>query len=165
MHHNDKPAQALFLRLTIILMLFLVGCNAKDIPSRVNVSDGFVNQQVKVRVANYSNTFKNTDPISLELKYDSNNVIVLPNNYNLKIFELTNSQWVEIREKPTDRYPSDDIVLAPDEMLPAVQVIVLFPEIKDTSKPHALRIYVIGEMQTDNGNQEVAAYTDIKLSP
>ena len=165
MQHKIKSAQALFLGLTVGIQLFLVGCKAKDIPSPIKISDGFVNQQVKVRVADYSNTFKNTDPISLELMYDSNNVIVFPNNYNLKIFELNNDQWVEIQEKPTDRYPADDIVLAPDKMLPAVQVIVLFPEINDTSKSHVLRIYVIGEMQTDSGNQEVAAYTDIKLSP
>ena len=165
MRHNNKSIQILFSGLTISILLFLVGCKATDIPAPINISNEFVNQQVKIRVASYSNTFKNSDPISLELKYESNNVIVFPNNYNLKIFELNNGQWVEIQEKPTDRYPSDNIILAPDKMLPAVQVVVLFPEIKDTSKPHTLRIYVFGEMQTNSGNQKIAAYADIRLSP
>jgi hypothetical protein len=162
---NNKLTRLCLSGLSFCLLLLVIGCTAKEIRPPVNIEDEFVNQQIKVRVANYANTFKTTDSVSLELKYDSKNTIVLPIDYNLKIFELIDNQWLEISEKPTERFPADNIVLTPDKVLPAVEMVVLFPDIKDTSKSHKLRIYVIGEMQTQNGNQQVAAFTDIELNP
>ena len=165
MKKYNNVAQVLFSGLTVSLFVLITSCKANEIHPLVNIPNEFVNQQINIRVAGYSTTYKNTDPISLELKYNSNDVIVFPNNYNLKIFELSNGNWVEIQEKPTERLPQDDIVLAPNKTLPAVHVVVLFPNIVDMNKTHKLRIYVIGEMQTDDGNQNVAAYTDITLGP
>jgi len=165
MKKYNNVAQVLFSGLTVSLFVLITSCKANEIHPLVNIPNEFVNQQINIRVAGYSNTYKNTDPVSLELKYNSNDVIVFPNNYNLKIFELSNGNWVEIQEKPTERLPQDDIVLAPNKTLPAVHVVVLFPNIVDMNKTHKLRIYVIGEMQTDDGNQNVAAYTDITLGP
>lgn len=147
------------------LLLFIASCKTKEIPSPVNIENEFVNQQIKIRFDNYSNTFKTSDPISLELKYNSSNVIVFPNNYNLKIFEFSNDNWLEIQEKPTVRLPGGDVVFDPNIMLPAVEMIFVSPHIKDLSQSHKLRIYVIGEMQTGNGNQNVAAYVDVLLKP
>jgi hypothetical protein len=151
--------------LLILFQVFLVSCSSSDDNPPLSFENKYINQQILLRAPDYSNTFSITDPISLELKYNSTNEIVFPNNYNLKIFEKTADGWVEVKEKPTERYPPDDIVLSPTKYMPAVQVVPLFPDLLNPFVKHELRIYVIGNMKTGDGIKEVAAYTDVILHP
>jgi hypothetical protein len=159
------PSEAVYRTFAISLFLFLAACVENIVPPPINISDEFVNQQIKIRLSPVLNTLKTSDVITLELKYNSNNVIVLPYDYNLRIFEKSSDGWVEIQEIPTDRSPKDDILLAPDIWMPAVEVIFVAPDLKDYSKSYRLRVYVIGEMQTGDGKQDVAAYVDFELKP
>jgi hypothetical protein len=165
MKQNMSRSKIILPWFAISLSLFVASCTAKSFPPPVNIADEYVNQQIRIRVAPYSNTLKTSDPVSLELKYNSNNTIVFPNNYNLKIFERSKDKWLEVKEEPTVRLPEGDITLAPNIMLPAVEVIFVSPDLKDLSRSYQLRIYVIGEMQTDNGKQNVAAYVEFELKP
>jgi hypothetical protein len=165
MKQNVILSKVTYCALAISLFLLLTACVEKVIPPPINFPDEFLNQQIKLRLSPVLNTFKTFDTIALELKYNSNNVIVLPNDYNLRIFERSNDQWVEIQEIPTARFPEDDIILAPDIYMPAVEAIFVAPDLKDYGKSYQLRVYVIGEMQTDDNKQDVAAYVDVQLNP
>jgi len=145
--------------------ILLVGCDTNNLPAPIDIADEFTNQQVQIRVAPFGNTFKTTDPVFLELKYNSNNTIVFPNNYNLKIFERNDNQWLEIQEKPTIRLPEGDIVFAPNIQMPIAEAVVVYPDLSDLYRTYQLRIYVIGEMQTNNETQKVTAYVDFEVSP
>lgn len=129
------------------------------------MDDRFVNKQIFIRAPAYANKFKTSDLIILELKYDSNNEIVFSNNYGLKIFESTKDGWIEIKEKPTDRIPSGNIVLSPWAEMPATQIVMLYPDLPNLQRQYSLRIYVIGQMKGDEGTTKISAYTDITLSP
>jgi hypothetical protein len=165
MKNNVHFTKAIISALVVSLFLFIVSCKAKEIPPPVNIPTEFVNQQIIVRLDQYLNTFKITDPVSLELKYNSSNKIVFPNNYNLKIYEFSNNAWLEVQEKPTVRLPEGELVFAPNIAMPAVETIFVSPKISDLSKLHRMRIYVIGEMQIESGSQNVAAYVDFELKP
>jgi hypothetical protein len=92
-------------------------------------------------------------------------MISFPRNFNLKYFEKTKNGWVELEEKPVERYPSSEIVFSPDSSSPLVLVLSAYPSIKDQSKKVHLRIYVFGKMETEEGLVDVAAYTDVYLVP
>lgn len=156
-----------FIRLTysLILIQLLVSCSNLDGHAPLSFDDAYLNQQILLRVGSFVNTFKTGDRISLELKYNSYNEIVFPNNFNLKIFERANETWVEIPEKPITRLPTGDVVFSPNKEMPAVYVIYLSPDLKNINTNYQLRIYVIGNMKTNEGIKEVAAYTDIELHP
>lgn len=146
-------------------LLLLVSCTPSEESALVPIEESYVNTQILLRAPSYSNTFRTQDPINLELKYNTSYEITFPNNYNLRIFENNSGKWVEIKEKPTERYPLGDVVLSPDKEMPAVQVVVLFPDLPFLERGYSLRIYVIGDMKANGEIVEVAAYTDVMLRP
>lgn len=149
----------------VLCLLAIVACVRSDENSPIVIEEEYVNTQLLLRAPLYSNTFKIGDPLNLELKYNTTNEIVLPYNYNLRIFENTSTGWVEIAEEPTDRFPIDDIILSPTLELPAVHVVVLFPKLRNPFIKTSLRIYVIGDMKLDDQIVKVTAFTDVTLSP
>jgi hypothetical protein len=151
-----------FLSLSLI---FLASCNVGTKLDPVSFDSGYVNNQILLRPADYLNSFNTDDSITLELKYNSTNLISFPRNFNLKYFEKTKNGWVELEEKPVERYPSSEIVFSPDSSSPLVLVLSAYPSIKDQSKKVHLRIYVFGKMETEEGLVDVAAYTDVYLVP
>lgn len=153
------------LNLILICQGFLISCSRFESSPPISIDDGFINQQILLRAPDFSNSFKTTNPIILELKYNSNNEIVFPNNYNLRIFQRTDSEWIEIYEKPIERLPAGNVVFSPTKEMPAVEVIFLSPDLQKPGSKHQLRIYVIGDMKTNEGVKEVAAYTDVMLYP
>ena len=71
-----------------ILSLVLISCSPTE-ENLVNIDPSYMNQQILLKKAGVLNTFKIDDPIFLELYYNTNNVIVFPNNYGLKIYYAT----------------------------------------------------------------------------
>lgn len=148
-----------------IWLMLLTSCVVDEKKAPISIDDKYVNQQIIIRAPSYANTFKTKDFITLELKYNSNNVIVFPNNYNVRIFEEMTDAWVEIKEKPTERIPSGEIVLSPEKYLPAVQVVAFFPDLPKQDRAYSLRVYVIGQMKEKGEIKDVAAFTHIDLNP
>ena len=149
----------------ILLALTLLTSCASEKNNPISINEKYVNQQILLRAPNYANTFRTRDSHTLELKYNSDNEIVFPNNYNLRIFENTSTGWVEIKEKPTERIPPGDIVLSPTKELPAVQIVILFPDLPSLEREYSLRIYVIGQMEVHGETEQVIACTQIVLYP
>ncbi len=149
---------------TLIICLVFSSCSTKE-ENLVEVNSDYINNQILIRIAGFANTFKTVDPIFLELKYNTSNEIVFPNNYNLRLFYQEKDKWIEIKEKPTQRYPEGDIIFSPKISMPIVESVVVFPDLPDLNEEYTLRIYVIGEMNIKERKELVAAYTEIKLSP
>jgi hypothetical protein len=55
--------------------------------------------------------------------------------------------------------------LSPKTLMPAVQVVILYPNLPITDQKCFLRIYVIGQMQEKSETTVVAAFTDVVLNP
>lgn len=142
----------------------LISCNSNE-QNLINIDSSHINNEILIRVADFANTFKTKDSIFLELKYNSINDITFPNNYNLRIFYKNDNNWIEINEKPTQRFPEGDILFSPNVSMPIVESVVVFPALPNSFENYVLRIYVIGSMNTEQGDIDVAAYTDVKLSP
>src|SRR3954470_8720743 len=72
----------------------------------------YLNQQIKLIVIPNMNVFKTDQAVSVILKANATNEIVVPSNYNLRLFIQQDTQWLEIKEAPTTR-PKDPIILSP----------------------------------------------------
>jgi len=151
--------------IVLIASILVTSCSSSELPSPISIDNEYLNHQIFVRAPSDSNTFNTQDVIYLEIKYNSTNKIVFPNNYNLRIFENTLKKWIEIKEKPMTRIPAGDIILSPEKMLPAVQGVYVSPALPDPGKKYSLRIYVIGQMEANGQSISVAAYTDVILRP
>ena len=160
---NLKPYIAF--AVVVICLMLMVSCKTSVEASPVLVDERYLNKQILLRAPSYSNTFKTEDQISLELKYNSSDEIVFPNNYNLRIFERTSDTWVEIKERPRERYPLGDVVFSATKYMPPVQVIFLMPDLTSLGQKHQLRIYVFGNMKIGDDIVKAAAFTDVTLSP
>ena len=156
--------------LTIICYVFaltviLTACSSSENSAPLSLDSKYVNQQIQIKVLNFGNTFTTTDSLSLKIEYNSRNEIVFPNNYGLRIFEKTRDGWQEIKEMPTQRIPSGNIVLSPDVDISAVDIVSLFPDLTNINKNTKLCIYVIGQMTENGETKSVAAFTTVVLHP
>jgi len=153
---------------TIFLLLvgqvLLMSCTTvKGDPQLGGVEEDNINNQVRAEVSDFMNPLKTTEPIFLEIQSHTPNITVFKNNFSVRMFKITDGEWEEIKEKPTTRLPSDDIVFSPDKGM--AQIFVVDPDLGDYTHNVYLRIYVIGDMETDQGTTKVAAYTDVALHP
>jgi hypothetical protein len=156
-------------KLLIIIMLLvgqvlLISCaTVKGEPQLDGVEDSNINDQVRAEVSELMNTLKTTEVIFLEIQSHTPNTMVFKNNFSVRIFKVTDGEWEEIKEKPTTRLPADDIVFSPDKK--TVQIFAVHPDLGDYTRNVYLRIYVIGDMKTEQGTTRVAAYADVALHP
>jgi hypothetical protein len=148
----------------IILAISLTACSAAESADPIITDPDYTNQQIKFFSLN-NNTYKTSDILSVEIWNMSENQIIFPNNYNIRIFEKTNKGWTELAEKPTIRLPEGDSMLNPQNENSSLQIINVFPDLPDLHQTYNLRIYVFGQMSEKNKKIEVAAYTDVILKP
>jgi hypothetical protein len=141
----------------------LLSCSNSKNERLIDIEDEYVNKQILLRAPTFFNTFKTADPIVLDLISSSNNTIVFPNNYNLRIFKRTNKGWVEIKEIPTVRFPDGEIVLSPT--MKTIQHLDVAPDLIGYNQSYQLRIYAIGDMKTNSGTKKVAASFEAVLNP
>ena len=156
----------LILILLLIAQLTLVSCSnavIEDAQPNIGVDDQYLNKQVIVRAPQSFNSFQTNEAVVLEILSISSNEIRFSKDYSLRIFKKTNNGWVEIKELPIIRLPEDDIIFSPNSS--AIEDLAVFPDLKDHSQNYHLRIYVIGDMKTEQGIEKVSAFTDIQLQP
>lgn len=152
----------------LLLSLALVACGADDVTvvkEPVDFDGAYLNQQIQLIVIPKWNSFKTTDDVAVKLFYDSENKIVMPRNYNLKLFIKQADKWLEIPEKPIERLPAGDVVLAPNAPAYANDMIGFEPILPDVTKTSVIRVYIFGDMTTPEGIKKVAAYAEITLFP
>ena len=157
-----------FVLINLLLGLSMVACSVSESAGTkppINFPSAYLNQQIELLVIPQWNTFKTTDSVGLKLLYKSENQITLPRNYNLRLFVQQTGGWIEIKEMPTERYPSGDIILSLT-MIPSSDDIVTFiPMLPDVTKRYELGVYVFGDMATTDGIKKVGAYVTVVLNP
>ena len=122
----------------------------------------YLNQQIRLIPLKEMSAFKTEYPVAVLLQYTSTNEIVFPNNFNLRIFIQQNDQWLEIKEQPTTR-PKDPIILSRQAL--SRQIVMFSPELDDLTKTYHMRVYVFGDMKTQEGTKQVAAFVNFVLTP
>jgi hypothetical protein len=130
----------------------------------VEFDPAYLNQQIKLIAIKNLSAFKTKYPVAVLLEYDSTNEIVLPSNYNLRIFIQQDEQWLEIKERPTTS-PKDPIVLSPSIPSSYGQIVAFLPALDDLTKTYQMRVYIFGDMTTQEGIRKVAAFVDFVLTP
>jgi len=160
----NLKAKSLIIVLLFVSQMLLMSCaTTKDEPQLADVEDNSINNQVQAKLYELMNTLETVNPVILEVQSFSPNTIIFKNNFGVRIFEQTNGGWKEIKEKSTTRLPEDDVVFSPDKG--TLELFTVFPDLDDYTHNVQLRIYVIGDMQTDQGTAKVAAYADVTLHP
>jgi len=147
----------------MVFLFFLSACASTKLESPVNFDDAYINQQIKVFAPKEFNSFRTTDDIGLEVQYNSNNEIVFPNDYNVRIFKKSNNQWKELQEKPILRLPEDDIVFS--AKTDGLRIFTVEPDLGDYTRDCKLRFYIFGDMKADDRIKKVSAYVDVILRP
>lgn len=154
--------------LALSLSYVLLSCAKpnRELSDPIEVDTDYLNQQIKLLPVKHLNTFKTGDPVGLQLLYNSENEIVFPSNFNLRIFVRQEYTWVEIEERVTQRFPDADVVLSPINPVSYAQIVTFFPELEHLNESYTLRAYVFGDMKIDNDQTKpVVAFVDIVLSP
>jgi hypothetical protein len=151
--------------LMILLIGILVACNPSGINDPISFDQNLINQQILLRAPSFGNTFTTKDSVLLELKYNSVYEITFPKDFNIRIFQKTKKGWTEIYEIPTTRISPDEIVFSPQTNTMFVQPIYFHANLPDLQQKYLIRVYVFGQMKTQEENKEVAAYIDVSLHP
>jgi len=156
--------KSLIIILLFVSQMLLTSCvTTTREPQIDNVEVSNINNQVHAKVYGLMNTFETVKPVFLEIQSFTPDTIVFKNNFGVRVFQKTNGNWKEIQEKPITRLPEDDVVFSPEKGI--VRIFTVFPELDDYTHNVQLRIYVIGDMQTDQEITKVTAYTDVTLHP
>jgi hypothetical protein len=151
-----------------LICAMLGSCNVLQAnPSKapIDFDPAYLNQQIKLVVVKELSAFNTTDDVAVLLGYYTTNEIVLPNNFNLRLFIEQNDQWVEIKEQPTIR-PKEPVILSPKIPSSYGQIVAFWPQLPDRTKRYSVRLYVFGDMTTPEGQKHrVAAFCDFVLRP
>lgn len=160
----NLKTKSLIIILLFVSQMFLESCStAIREPQVDNIEANNTNNQIHAKVYELMNTFETVNPVFLEIQSFAPGIIVFNNNFGVRIFQKTNNDWKEIKEKTTTRLPEDDVVFSPENGM--VKIFTVFPELDDYTHNVQLRIYIIGEIQTDQDITKVAAYVDVMLHP
>ncbi len=151
-----------------LLCFVLVSCSAIDSSATkppISFDPAYLNQQISLIVVKELSAFRTNQDVALHLEYNTENEIVFPSNYNLRIFVQQGGQWVEVKEKPTIR-PSGEVVLSPKIPSSYGQIVAFRPQLADLTKTYYMRVCVFGEMTSPEGKKrEVAAFANFVLTP
>lgn len=123
-----------------------------------------LNREITISLPEEWNDYRIHSPVSVFVQLNTNNAtgsVTFPNNFAARIFIKQNNQWVEIKEQDVTR-PPDKRVLSDSFHSDGA---MFFPEFPDRTKEYDVRIYVFGDMKTQDGIKQVGAYVDFRLKP
>jgi len=86
----------------IIFQFLLFSCTSLNPEPPVDVENGFVNEQINLFAPSEYNSFKTSDGVIFEVEYHSNNEIIFPNDYNVRIFKWLDNSWTELGKKSSN---------------------------------------------------------------
>jgi hypothetical protein len=152
----------LLVSLSFLLCFTITSCSPNKPP--IEFDSAYLNKQIRLIALKELSAFKTNEDVAVHLEYNTENKIVFPNNYNLRIFIQEQDKWIEIKEKPTVR-PENQVVLSPEIPTSYGQIVGFWPQLDDLTKTYRVRVYVFGDMTTSEGTKQVAAFVDFVLTP
>jgi hypothetical protein len=107
------------------------------------------------------NTHKNGGDLDILVNNLSDEAVIFPENYGLKLFTNENNKWVEV---PNNSYNAGvSFRLPPQKEYPLGALVSVLPYIAGLETPVTIRVIVIGHQE--KSNLQVGAYLDIKIDP
>jgi hypothetical protein len=128
-----------------------------------------INQDVKLTLDEPSiDELHISSSINLTVQNISKKNLYFPVDLNVKLFTIQDNKWLEVENKVI--YAGNPAMLGPNEPLnlAAYTSIDVFPVFVNEGKKEFLRIVIIGEELTENGERTdipVAATLDLILNP
>ncbi len=168
---EERMPRKLFYLLILIGGLAISACATNNIKNDGNMagmdhSIATWNKMISLDLPpGLDNPLKVGSSITLEIDNISENPIRFPANRNLRIFDIANGKAI----RNSDQYIEPEggpLKLEPKAKRVAWSTLAEFtPDIQE-NKAVKIRVYVVGEMETDPGKSEpVGAYIDLVLSP
>ena len=155
----------------ILILLAIVSCSKMN---NSNIDDDFkqfisyedVNSKIKFTMPDgLGNEYKIGGFVSLWLTNHTNNLIIFPPEYGLKLFIYNNGEWIQV-ENNMIYHPHEERHLLPKDQNGFLKINCV-PIIRNHSEPVLLRVLVVGSVQDkiSGDSERVAAYYDVKLYP
>lgn len=154
-------------RLLFCSFLLIVSCSFKQpvlLEPPIDFDAEFLNRQIYLFTVEQVFPYKTDSGLTLILRYNTSNRIVFPKDFNLRIFALGDEKWIELKEWPTVRN-WDQIVLTPEDPSSSFRMVSFSPFFPNPRSKYNLRVYVFGDMTTENGIMKVGAFIDFVVSP
>jgi len=148
----------------ILAMAVIPSCNPGDegtgtkLPG-VDILLEDMNSQLRLYAPPEANSFAMKDNLAIVAENLSDQPILFPQDYGIKVFTQQDEQWMPVEN--AFHYPSVETTLLPkaDEPLGGKLIVLLPAVIGD--QPISVRVVVVGQM----GRDSVAAYIDVMLHP
>ena len=148
-------------------IVFLCSCARSEghiHPEGISVAN--LNQAVQVIAPQAWNTFKLTEPVSLQVANMSDKTISFDKDFGSRIFRLDNKQWVEMKNTMTSLIlgGGEEILMktATNNKYETRGYSIKLDFSEKTSKAE-IRIYIFGKIV--NTEEAVGAYIDVVLKP
>lgn len=122
-----------------------------------------VNKIIQVSTPPELNSFQVGDPLSLVLENYSNEQVVLPQDYGIRIFQFVDGDWEQVENRM--EYSSSRKVVNPNNDLYQLVFVTVYPYIVSDQKVN-IRVVIVGNYsneETGNLGDEVGAYIDVIL--
>jgi hypothetical protein len=108
-----------------------------------------------------NNSYKNDDILLLDLENRSENAIIFPGDFNLRIYQKVGAKWVPVKNNLA--YPQGDWFLPTYQEWKAGKGLGLVPYIPGLEKPSTIRVFASGKTETIQ--EKVGAFIELTLYP
>jgi hypothetical protein len=147
-----------------VFIIFVASCSVgKSNDINANSDQNNVNSEIKIyEIPGQEEIKKNNSLISLQITNLSDNNIVFPNDYGLRLFVLNGDIWKEVNNCYHYAETERDL---PSVNGPQIGLVFdIFPCVDEINKTKTLRVWVIGTKQDETG-EKVMAFIDLILKP
>jgi archaellum component FlaG (FlaF/FlaG flagellin family) len=141
--------------LLLVLSFLICGCTIVN-SDPIDMDSKNINRQIELTIIPEWNTFKKEDPITVSIKNTSDEIIIFPYDYGVRIFLFVDGNWVEIQEKEmlTKKEP---ISIIPG----STHHYSIFGDFYLQEDDILTRIYVIGQLEKNE--KQAAGYIELIL--
>ena len=108
-----------------------------------------------------NNSYKNDDILLLDLENRSENAIIFPGDFNLRIYQKVGTKWIPVKNNLAN--PQGDWYLPKNQDWKASEELGLIPDITGLEKPTTIRIFAFGKIESTQ--EKVGAYIELTLYP
>jgi hypothetical protein len=148
-------------------MLIFTSCNntvndtSETLPG-INIPAESLNTTIKLLDTPESlNSHKNGEVLMLNIINLSNEAVVFPENYGIKLFTKKDGAWIEV---PNNSYNAGDTFYLPTkDSYPLGDLIDIMPYMAGLTSPTTVRAVIIGHKE--NETEQVGAYIDVIINP
>lgn len=130
----------------------------------ITLTEDSMNKTIQIYIPPELNSFKIGDPISLVLENYSNELVVLPQDYGIHIFQHVDGEWELVENKM--EYSSSKKLVNPNKDHNQLVFVTIFPNIFAEQKV-SVRVVIEGYSSALEGEKpetKIGSYIDVTLN-